>query len=57
MIYLSYYFSPLQMYLFLTTDFIQLSVTHQIISLFIAVSLGSFLVILCENCNFLTQTE
>eukprot|EP01084_Bolivina_argentea_P074737 135552_1 len=53
-VYLLCYFTPKQMYLFITNDFIQLTFIQQLVSLFIAISFASFLIILAKNCNFLS---
>jgi len=52
--YFSYYWSPIKMYLFLVNDFMKLSIFQQLISLFIAISFGFFILILLTNCKFLS---
>eukprot|EP01083_Nonionella_stella_P085335 236611_1 len=49
--YFACYWSPLEMYLFLVNDFFVLSFMEQGVSLFIALSMASFIVILCGNCG------
>merc|ERR1711902_442514 len=52
---LAYYWSPLEMYLFLRNDFfVQLSLLQQLVSVFIAISIGAFILILLKNCNFIS---
>ena len=51
--YFSYYWSPFEMYLFLVNDFMKLTFLQRIISIFIAMSIGAFVVILLQNCKSL----
>mmetsp|Transcript_61220 Transcript_61220/g.55217 ORF Transcript_61220/g.55217 Transcript_61220/m.55217 type:complete len:426 (+) Transcript_61220:136-1413(+) len=53
--YFSMYWSPLDMYLFLVNDFMQLTMFERLISVFIAMSIGAFCIILVQNCKHLSS--
>ena len=53
--YFSMYWSPLDMYSFLVNDFMELTIFERLISVFIAMSIGAFCMILVQNCKHLSS--
>jgi len=53
--YFSMYWSPLDMYLFIVNDFMKLTMFQRLISVFIAMSIGAFCMILVQNCKHLSS--
>jgi len=54
--YFAFIWSPMDMCLFLSTEFMQLSLLERMVSIFIAVSVAAFVALLFKNCKSLTST-